>query len=107
MKSKLLNFLARYAPTKEQFNEALGKAFRFLADELSSAIKNPKTTTAGIAVWATIPALKTLPEKIGAFFAGLGFIHSHDGNTGASKTTERSDKVVEQVEALKLPNPTP
>lgn len=65
---------------------------------------NPKTSLMG----ATTILSTLLPRytvQIAAVATGLGLLLSKDGDTGASKSTERSDKVVKQVEELQLPEP--
>jgi len=65
---------------------------------------NPKTSVAGAVVICS-----ALLPKYAALFAtlatGVGLLLSKDGDTGASKDTPRADKVIAQVEALKLPTP--
>lgn len=65
---------------------------------------NPKTSIAGLVVIlsAIFPKYTAI---IATLAAGTGLILSKDGDTGASKETARTDKAVEQVEALNLPAP--
>ena len=90
---------------KGKAQDVADAVFQWLSQEVKTALDNPKTTSMGVAVWATIPALKPWSEKVAAFLTGWGLVHAHDGNKGSSKPTEDVNKAVEQVKALDLPAP--
>ena len=91
--------------TKGKILSAVDAAFKWIADQLSHAVENPKTTVLGVSMWVTIPGLPTWQAKLTAFLAGLGLVAAHDAGKGSSKETVVVDKAVDKVEALHLPEP--